>query len=264
MHFFRLSLYLNVSKFNGIFVMTKSIPLLDVKIETTSRELHFFWILDCSGSMSGKRIAMLNQGIIEALPLIIDAAKSKPRVNILMRAIKFSNRASWHIGSKPVPIEKFVWKELINPQGRTSTAKAIRLLTEELDVEKMTGRHFPPVCILISDGFCTDPEGEYDRAIADLETIPWGMKAVRLSIGLGEYDSQQLLKFVSPKEVGVLEASNVHQILDAIKWASTEAIQSSSQSRSDGGDLTKLKNNVTMGKPENAGLTSITSSTEVF
>ena len=92
-----------------------------------------------------------------------------------MRAIKFSNNAAWHVVN-PVPLNDFVWPEL-ETSGLTATAKAIKLLTEELSIDRMPRRGLPPVCILISDGFCTDPQEEYDAAIAELGKIPWGIKA---------------------------------------------------------------------------------------
>ena len=40
------------------------------------------------------------------------------------------------------------------------------------------------MCILVSDGHCTDPPEEYDRAIAELLNLPWGQRAVPINLGL--------------------------------------------------------------------------------
>ena len=175
--------------------------------------------------MSGKKIATLNQAIREALPEVRNALASHPEVSVMMRAIKFSDRASWHVGPQPVPLERFVWPEL-STAGGTSTSQAIRLLAPELTLEKMPRQGCPPVCILISDGVCTDPEGEYDAAIADLLKLPWGRKAVRLAIGVGDesdYDEDELLKFVSHNEIGVLKADTPGKLVHYIVWASVAA-----------------------------------------
>ncbi len=143
----------------------------------------------------------------------------------MMRAIKFSDTASWHVGPQPVALERFVWPEL-STAGGTSTAQAIRMLAPELALEKMPRHGCPPVCILISDGVCTDPEGEYDAAIADLVKLPWGRRAVRLAIGVGDesdYDEDELLKFVSHKEIGVLKADTPGKLVHYIVWASVAA-----------------------------------------
>lgn len=215
--------------------MPTNVPVPEGTI--ASRELQFFWIADYSGSMSGRKIATLNQAIREALPAVREAVVEHPEVKILMRAIKFSDSAHWHVGPKPVPVEQFVWPEL-NTAGGTSTAQALRLLASELTVDRMPRRGLPPVCILLSDGYCTDPSEEYDAAIAALVNLPWGKRAVRLAIGIGDsanYDEGELLKFVSHAEIGVLKADTPEKLVDYIRWASVAATVSASMGRGNGG-----------------------------
>jgi uncharacterized protein YegL len=212
--------------------------------EVAKRVLHFFWIADDSGSMSGKKIATLNQAIREVLPDITKAVATQATVRVVMRAIRFSVGASWHVGPNPVPLEQFSWPELTAEGGATETAKAIRLLASELELEKMPRRGLPPVCILLSDGHHTDRQEEYDAAINELKALPWGVHAVRLAIGIGSdesaYDERELLKFVSHDNVGVLKAHSPQELVQYIKWASTEATRSASQGKSklagEGGD----------------------------
>lgn len=228
--------------------------------QVTKRVLNFFWLTDCSASMGGKKIATLNQAIREALPLIKQAVAAHPQVQVMMSAIKFSDDASWHIGPDPVPLEQFTWSEL-EADGLTATAKAIDLLAKALSIERMPRRGFPPVCILISDGYCTDPEEEYNRAIAELNRIPWGMKAIRLAIAIGdesEYNEKELLKFVNQPSVGLLKAHNPEELLNYIKWASTEATLGSSRSKSR--DAAETGGNMVLSPPP----PTITSSTEPF
>lgn len=193
--------------------------------EVARRPLHFFYLVDASGSMSGPKIASLNRAIREVVPEIRSALSNHPEVQVKMRAIRFSSDVKWHVGPEAVDLENFVWTD-ITPSGETSTSGAIRLLAEFLDIERMPRRGYPPVCILISDGFCTDGEEEYDGAIALLDAIPWGKKAVRLSIGVGDagdYDENELLKFSNHPEVGLLKAQNAAALVQYIKWASTAA-----------------------------------------
>ena len=204
--------------------MSTVVPVPDVG-PTKQRPLQFFWIADYSGSMSGKKIAILNQAIREALQPVRDAVAAHTEVSIMMRAIKFADSAEWHVGPDPVSVEKFVWPEL-NVAGGTATAQALRLLAGELTMEKMPRRGYPPVCILISDGFCTDPPEEYEAAIAELKKLPWGQKSVRLAIAVGDpadYDENALLKFVSHPEIGVLKADTPAKLVEYIRWASVAA-----------------------------------------
>jgi uncharacterized protein YegL len=220
--------------------------------EITQRILHFFWIADYSGSMSGKKIATLNQAIREALPEVRKALASHPEVSLMMRAIKFSDTANWHVGPQAVPLERFVWPEL-STAGGTSTAQALRLLAAELALEKMPRRGCPPVCILISDGYCTEPAGEYDAAIAELLKLPWGRRAVRLAIGVGDesvYDEDELLKFVSHQEIGVLKADTPGKLVHYIVWASVAASVGASVGKSKMGASGPNDPNVALPAPE--------------
>ena len=198
------------------------------------RDLNFIWLVDCSGSMKGTKIATLNSAISQSIPAVRKALELHSEVNVMMSAIKFSDHAEWHIGPDAVPIQNFIWSDL-SAKGITATAKAINLLAEQLDIEKMTRRAYPPVCILLSDGLCTDTPEEYDAAIENLNKLPWGKKAVRLVIAIGSennYDEVELLKFTNHKEIGVLKAESPDTLVDHIKWASVTASVSSSQSKS--------------------------------
>jgi len=236
------------------------IPIPDGQV--AKKQLHFFWLADCSDSMRGKKIATLNQAIREALPEIQKAVAAYPQVDIRMRAIKFSDDAAWHVGPDPVPLADFVWPEL-ETSGLTATAKALRLLAGELSIERMPRRGLPPVCILISDGFCTDPREEYDAAIAELGKIPWGIKAVRLSIAIGDesdYNAAELLKFTNQDAVGLLKAHSPEELVTYIKWASVSASVASSRGRSRGAPAGDETSNVALESPP----PMITSNTDLF
>lgn len=243
--------------------MTTAIPVPDVG-NISKKPLQFFWLADYSGSMSGKKIATLNQAIREALPEVRKALSTHPEVQIMMRAIKFADEAKWHVGPSPVTLEQFIWPEL-SANGCTATAQALRLLADELTVEKMSRRAYPPVCILISDGFCTDSREDYEGAITALEKLPWGKKAVRLAIAIGdesEYDEKELLKFVSDKKIGVLKAHNPHELIAYITWASVAASIGASQGKSKGGSPLDDDTNVQLSVPPVQPV--ISSSTDEF
>lgn len=227
------------------------------------RTLQFFWLVDYSGSMSGSKIATLNHAIKEAVPEVQKSLQAHPEVQVMMRAIKFADRADWHIGPTAAAIENFVWHEL-GVDGTTATASAINMLSDELEIDKMDKRGYPPVCILLSDGYCTESTVDYDKAIKRIDDLPWGKKAIRLVIAIGnesDYDEVSLLKFVNQKEVGVLKADTPGKLVQYIKWASVTASISSSKSRSST-DPNKLGSNVNMGTPPQS--IQITNSTDVF
>jgi len=208
--------------------------------QVSRRKLNFFWIVDVSGSMEGSKIQMVNWAIKEVIPAL-KRIEDEERIKILIRTILFGNYARWRGGDKPVELSQFDWKDLDSMNEVTATAEAIELLCSALDLEKMGRRNAPPVCILLSDGYCTDPEAQYDAAIEKLNSHPWGAKAVRISIGIGEreeYDKEKLDEFITPylrypkeetkKPVTTLPADSPRKLIQYILTASTEAARSSS------------------------------------
>lgn len=209
--------------------------------DTTKRQLHVFFLVDNSGSMAGKKIQKVNWAIRDLLPEM-GKLEDDERIRIYMGSIVFGSSAKWHVGPDPVSVEKFSWKDLDGGGGGTSTAQAIKLLTDALGIEKMGARNIPPVCILLSDGYCTDPHPEYEKAIAALNNQPWGKKAVRLSIGIAQHDNDyskdELDMFISPylrkeNNLETLHADTPQKLLQYIKTTSTMAVKAASDSRSD-------------------------------
>ena len=190
--------------------------------ETVRRNLQFFWLADSSSSMDGVRIAKLNAAIKDALGGVQDSLSDRDDCAMFMRAIRFSTHAEWHVGPDPVSIEDFFWQDL-DANGLTSTAEAIHLLCDQLEKDKITGKNFPPVCVLVSDGFYTSSDREYDDAINRLNSLFWGKKAIRLAIGIGEegidYAENQLIRFTNHPELGVLNARTPRDLVRYIRYA---------------------------------------------
>lgn len=189
------------------------------------RPLHFIWIADCSGSMGYRgKIQSLNNAIREALPHMQDAASENPNAEVMVRAMKFSSGASWHVAS-PVPVEQFRWDDL-EANGVTDMGKALQLVAEQLDTEKMPPRALPPVLVLISDGHPTD---DVSAGLRDLMAQPWGTKAVRIAIAIGDDAEKSVLqRFIGHPELEPLLANNAESLVTYIKWVSTAVLKSAS------------------------------------
>lgn len=77
-----------------------------------ARPLHFFWICDCSGSMSvDGKIEALNNAIREALPHMRRVADENPNADVFVRVLKFSHGAEWHT-LEAEHIKDFEWNDL--------------------------------------------------------------------------------------------------------------------------------------------------------
>ena len=186
--------------------------------ELASRPLNFFWIVDCSGSMFGEKIGTVNNAIQATIPEMVDAAENNPNAKLMVRTLKFSTGASW-VTASPIAIEDFVWNDL-DAGGVTDLGKAFELLSAQLDVEQLGTRALPPVLVLLSDGQPTD---NYKKQLDKLLHMPWGKKAVRIAIAIGQdADNDVLTEFTGNREL-VLQANNAATLTKMIKWASTVA-----------------------------------------
>ncbi len=192
--------------------------------ELSSRPLHFIWIADCSGSMSGEKIQQLNFAIREAIPHMQKVADENPNAQVLIRAVAFSSGAKWHI-SQPTPVDQFTWNDL-SANGVTDMGKALTMVADQLKIPPMTDRALPPVLVLISDGQPTD---DFSSGLQTLTDLPWGKKAVRVAIAIGkDADEEVLQKFIGHPELRPLQANSPEQLVNCIRWVSTAVLKSAS------------------------------------
>jgi uncharacterized protein YegL len=190
------------------------------------RPLHFFVLCDCSGSMAADgKLQALNTAMRETIPHLIDVANQNPHAQVLVRVLRFSSGASWHVAS-PVAVEDFEWEDLQRPSGLTDLGAALDALGEQLESPPMEERALTPAAVLISDGMPTD---DYEAAMERLLSRPWGSAAVRLAVGVGrDADVTALQRFMSDAELEPLSAHDPEQLVRAIRWASTRATHAAS------------------------------------
>ena len=188
------------------------------------RQLHFIWLIDCSGSMTvNGKIQAVNSAINETLPEMLKVAAANPEVQVMVRAVTFASGAQWHV-SQSTLLEDFRWQP-VSASGVTDMGRAFRLVADYLGT--VSGRNLPPVLVLMSDGAATD---DVSGGLQALLNEPWGKKAVRLSVAIGDdADLDMLQKFMSYPEMPPLRAGNPEQLVQQIKWASTAALGASSK-----------------------------------
>lgn len=205
-----------------------------------TRPLHFFWICDCSGSMAGEKINKLNYAIKEALPFMKKVADENPNAQVFIRALKFCDGASW-MDSAAVPIESYVWHDL-EAYGVTDMGKALSMVADELKIPPMTDRALPPVLVIISDGRPTD---DFQSGLNQLLNIPWGKKAIRMAIAIGnDADRSVLQKFIGNEEIQPFGANNAESLAKQIRWVSTVVLKAASSPASQLEDNGTKKTNV--------------------
>jgi uncharacterized protein YegL len=190
-----------------------------------TRPLHFIWIADCSGSMAvDGKIRALNTAIREAIPHMQNVAEENPNAEVFVRAVKFSDGAAWHI-AEPTPLKDFWWSDL-TAAGETHMGKALRMVADALKIPPMTDRAFPPVLVLISDG---EPTDDFAAGLKALMAQPWGKKAVRIAIAIGEKTELDVLEqFIGNSEIAPLRANSPEMLVSYIRWASTVVLKAAS------------------------------------
>jgi uncharacterized protein YegL len=186
------------------------------------RDLHFIFLADCSGSMAGEKIAALNAGIEGAIGPMRQVVASHADVRVLVRAIRFSDKANWHVAQE-TPLDLFTWPELA-AGGTTATGEAILLAIAALD--KLAGRQYPPVLVLVSDGQATD---EVTPALSALASHKWGKRAVRRAVAIGDdADLAALQAFIGDPEIQPTLASRPEDIADAMRFVSVGSLSKAS------------------------------------
>lgn len=183
-----------------------------------SRPLHFFWVVDVSGSMMGEKIGAVNYAIPNCLPDMKEAAAQNVNAKLLVRTLTFSSGASW-VTPQATEVSDFVWQDVV-AGGITDLGTALEKVAEQLTIPPMPERALPPVIVLLSDGQPTD---NYKKGLEKLKALPWGRKAVRIAISIGQDADDEVLKEFTGNVEYVLKANNQKDLVKMIKWASTAA-----------------------------------------
>jgi len=191
----------------------------------SARPLHFFWVCDCSGSMSENgKIFQLNNAIREALPHMVEVADDNPNAEILIRTLKFSSNAAW-VQPQSVPIHQFEWEDL-SAEGETKMGQALSILAKELKIPAMSERALKPVIVLISDGQPTD---NFKQGLEAFMREPWGKKAVRLAIAIGRDAKEDVLQeFIGNSEIRPFQANSPEKLAGYIQFVSTFVLKETS------------------------------------
>lgn len=186
--------------------------------EMANRPLRFFWVVDCSGSMAGDKIGTVNKAIQDCIKPMQDEADENPNAQLYIQTLRFSTGASW-VTAEPVRIEDFAWEDL-EADGITDMGEAFEMIAAQLKMPPMPQRALPPVIVLMSDGMPTD---DWKRPLEKLLNMPWGKKAVKVAIAIGQNADRKVLEAFTGNPETVLEANKPETLVHLIKWASTIA-----------------------------------------
>jgi len=173
-----------------------------------SRELHFLWLLDCSGSMKGPKIESLNFALSECIAPMKELASEHGGIELLVRAITFADGPKWHV-AEPTNIRDLRW-DAVNADGETTMGAALKEVAYALSL--LDGDSvLPSVLVLVSDGMPTD---DFDASLKSLLAIKAARAAARIAIAIGDdADLGVLQRFIGDPRRAPLHARTALDIV---------------------------------------------------
>ena len=207
-------------------------PNINELEEAPRKEMHVFYVLDTSGSMSGTKISMLNRCMEESIDALTELAKSNADAKLKIAVLEFNTGCKWVTSNGPESLEEdFVWDSL-SAGGLTDIGSALTELNSKLSrhafLNSMTGA-LMPVIIFMTDGQATD---NYQKALDEIRNNRWFRRATKIGFAVGEdheVDLTMLASVVGNSEA-VIKTSDLELFRRLMKFVSVTASMLVSQS----------------------------------
>ena len=217
--------------------------LYDDVVEVPRRTMVLFFVVDCSGSMSGSKIGTVNTAIEEVIPELKDISESNADAQIKIATLQFSTGARWN-ESSPVPAEVFRWNYL-DANGLTDLGEACQQLNEKLSrnafMSDTTGS-FAPAIFLLSDGAPTD---NYRHGLEKLKKNNWFKKAIKVAVAIGDDANTTILAEFTGNVESVITVHSPEALKKWIQFVSVRASEIGSKSSSVGSGSDGTENGTT-------------------
>ena len=169
---------------------------------TTKKELHVFYVLDTSGSMSGAPIGALNDAMRSTVEELRKKDGEKADLRIAVLEYNSANRWVTQGNNGVENLQDFFWTDL-QATGLTYLGGALKELNTSLSRnEKMkaeTGNKVP-VVIFMSDG---QPNDDWQDGLKTLSENKWYRAAIKIAFALGDHaDTDVLAQVVGVQKDG--------------------------------------------------------------
>ena len=200
--------------------------------EMARKVLPIIYVIDTSGSMSGTKIASVNEAMHETVEVLKEVSNKNPDAQIKIAALQFSSGAQWVTNEKGLEdLEDFYWND-IQAAGVTDLGAAIDELDSKLSrsafLVSETGFCIP-VIIFMTDGHPTD--SWITKLKNANETNKWFKNATKIGIAVGEDADKEALARVVGNVEAVVGVTDVEVLKKLIKVASVTSSMVNSKSR---------------------------------
>lgn len=207
--------------------------------------LPIIYVLDTSGSMSGEKIAKVNEAMNETFDVLKEISADNADAEVKINVLSFSSGAEW-IYPSLISLEDYYWNDL-NAGGLTDIGDALNELNDKLSRSSMlvssTGFCIP-VIIFMSDGAPTD---NWEKALLEInQTNKWFSHATKIAFAVGDDADKEVLGRVVgrltkdgnivPNSEAVIQTKDVETLKKLIKVVSTTASMVNSKSRTTSAD----------------------------
>ena len=204
------------------------------------RELHIFYVLDSSGSMSGAPISALNHAMEESITALSSIAKSSADAEMKIAVLEFNSGCRWITNNGPEKLEDFEW-EYIEAGGITDMGAALNELDSKLSrhafLSSMTGAFFP-IIIFVTDGHATD---DYKKSLEKIRQNKWFTHAVKIGFAISEDTDLAMLSSVVGNCEAVIKTTDLNLFKRLVKFASVTPSMLQTQSHPTSEEVTGEK-----------------------
>lgn len=195
------------------------------------RKMTLFFVIDISGSMSGKKIGSVNDAIRNVLPLVDEISSENPDAEINIAVLKFSSKVTW-MYDEPKAAKDFIWQD-VETEDLTSLGEACKELSSKLSrnggfMSSPSGCYAPAI-ILLSDGGPTD---DFESGLEVLRKNNWYKSAIKIAIAIGDDADKDVLKEFTGSNEAVITVHNTDALKRMIRIIAVTSSQIGSKSTS--------------------------------
>ena len=204
------------------------------------KELHVFYVLDTSGSMTGAPIAALNDAMRDTVQELASISRSSADAVLKIAVMEYNDDCKWvTLGENGLEyVEDFIWNDL-QPRGMTNLGNALRELNAQLSRNAMMKSHTGnkiPVIIFMSDGYPND--NIWEQELSTLSGNKWFQSSIKIAFALGDGADENVLEKVVGDSKAVIKTSNLEKFKSMIRIVSATASLAASTSRTSNANVT--------------------------
>ena len=207
-------------------------PNVNEDLGSVKKKMHFFYVLDTSGSMYGAPISALNSAMRETIEILKRVQEdNKTSVDFNVSVLEFNSDARW-TEPEPMDISDFDWFDL-EALGGTNLERALDMLNEAL-TRRAGGRldtkigNKNPMIIFMSDGI---PFDGWERALDRIQKNHWYEPAIKVAFALGDEADTDVLKKVVGRDGAVIKTSDLQVFKKLIQIVSATGSRAGTESQ---------------------------------